>query len=442
MINISNGEQLRERAASTVPRGVSQMTPLVLESGEGSVVVDVDGRSYIDFAGGIGALNVGHRHPRVMARVREQVERLHHVAIGVSQTREYVEVAERLCQVAPGRRAKKAVLLNSGAEAVENAVKIARAATGRAGLIAFDLGFHGRTLLAMSLSGKYHPNKEGFEPFLPVHRLPYPNPYRCPYGVERCTTCPHHWEQALDRLFSEETDPSTVAALIVEPVAGEGGFVVPPPDFLSRLQAACRRYGILLIVDEIQTGFGRTGTLFACEAAAVEPDLMTVGKSLAGGFPLTAVVGRAELMDAPQPGTLGGTYTGNPVACAAALGVLDTFRDEDVLDQARHVGEVLAGTMAQWQRDYEVVGDVRRLGAMAAVEVVRSRATKEPSPGEAKEALHYAHEHGLLLIKAGIHDNVLRTLMPLTIPGDQLLEGLRIFGDALGYVSERRTATG
>ncbi|MFZ0217175.1 MAG: 4-aminobutyrate--2-oxoglutarate transaminase [Candidatus Dormiibacterota bacterium] len=440
MINATRSEQLHERAAVAVPRGVSQMTPLVIESGEGSVVVDADGRSYIDFAGGIGTLNLGHRHPRVMARVREQVERLHHVAIGVSQTPEYIEVAERLCAVAPGSGAKKAVLLNSGAEAVENAVKIARAATGRPGLIAFDLGFHGRTLLTMSLSGKYHPNKEGFGPFVPVHRLPYPNPYRCPYGIEGCGTCPEHWEQALDRLFAEETDPSTVAAVVVEPVAGEGGFVVPPADFLARLHAACRKYGILLVVDEIQTGFGRTGTLFACEAAGVEPDLMTIGKSLADGFPLTAVVGRADLMDAPEPGTMGGTYTGNPVACAAALGVLDTFRDEDILGQARHVGDVVATALREWQGAYEIVGDARRLGAMAAVEIVGDRSTKAPSPAEAKEALHYAHDHGLLLIKAGMHDNVLRTLMPLTIPDDQLREGLRIFGDALGYVTERRTS--
>ncbi|MGH7910112.1 MAG: 4-aminobutyrate--2-oxoglutarate transaminase [Candidatus Dormibacteraceae bacterium] len=442
MISTEQTERLQERAASAVPRGVGQMTPLVIESGEGSLVKDVDGRSYIDFAGGIGALNLGHRHPAVMRRVREQLDRLHHVAIGVSQTREYIEVAERLCQIAPGTGAKKAVLLNSGAEAVENAVKIARAATGRPGLVAFDLGFHGRTLLTMSLSGKYHPNKEGFEPFIPVHRLPYPNPYRCPYGIAGCAACPDHWEQALERLLTEETDPRTIAAVIVEPVAGEGGFVVPPKDFLARLHAACRRHGILLIVDEIQTGFGRTGTLFASESAGVEPDLMTVGKSLAAGFPLTAVIGRADVMDAPEPGTLGGTYTGNPVACAAALGVLDTFRDEDILGRARHVGDVLGEALRQWRSEYEIVGDSRRLGAMGAVEIVRDRATREPSPAEAKEALHYAHDHGLLLIKAGAHDNVLRTLMPLTIPDDQLREGLRIFGDALGYVSERRTAIG
>jgi 4-aminobutyrate aminotransferase / (S)-3-amino-2-methylpropionate transaminase / 5-aminovalerate transaminase len=423
-------EDIRRRFEAAVPRGVAQMTPVVVESGEASTVTDVDGRSYIDFAGGIGTLNVGHRHPRVMDRVREQVEKLHHTAIGVGLTPSYVEVAERLCAVAPGNGPTKAMLVNSGAEAVENAVKIARAATGRSGLIAFDHGFHGRTLLTMSLSAKQRPNKIGFGPFVPVHRLPYPNPYR---PGER-------WQDALRGLFERETDPSEVAAVIVEPVAGEGGFIVPPSDFLPELREACDRYGILLIVDEIQTGFGRTGHLFACEQSGVVPDLLCAGKSLAAGFPLAAVVGRAEVMDGPLPGTLGGTYTGNPISCAAALGVFEVFEEEDLLAHARRLGSVLGERLSAWRDRYEPIGHVRSLGAMAALEIVTDRETKEPSQEETKAILDYCHRQGLLLIKSGMYDNVVRMLMPLNIPDDQLAEGLRILEDGLGYVSELRTA--
>jgi 4-aminobutyrate aminotransferase/(S)-3-amino-2-methylpropionate transaminase len=376
-----------------------------------------------------------------MARVREQIEKLHHTAIGVGLTRPYIEVAERLCEVAPGNSAKKTILLNSGAEAVENAVKIARAATGRSGLIAFDQGFHGRTLLTMSLSGKYRPNKIGFGPYVPVYVLPYPNPYRCPYAIPGCPVCPDHWPDALERLFDTQADPSQIAAVVVEPVAGEGGFVVPPSDFLPRLQEACRRHGILLIVDEIQTGFGRTGHMFACDGLGIEPDLLCVGKSLAAGFPLTAVVGSSELMDGPLPGTLGGTYTGNPVACAAALGVFEAFAEEDLLRRARSMGDVLGERLGVWKNDYELIGDVRRIGAMAALELVKNRQTKQPSPEETRAVLGYAHDRGLLLIKAGMYDNVVRTLMPLNIPDDQLVDGLRILGDALGYVSELRSGS-
>lgn len=410
------------------------MTKVVVDSAEGSYVVDADGKRYIDFAGGIGTLNVGHRHPLLMQRIREQLERLHHVAIGVSVTEPYVAVAEKLCAIAPIKGAKKAILLNSGAEAVENAVKIARGSTGRPAIVCFEGAFHGRTLMTMTLSSKANPYKTGFGPLAPaVYRVPFAYCYRT--EGDNPTNCRIDHPAALERLFSVEIDPKEVAAVIVEPVQGEGGFVVPPANFLRAIEAMCRRHGVLLIADEIQTGFGRTGKMFASEVFGIEPDLMCVGKSLAGGMPLSGVVGRAEVMDGPPPGSLGGTYGGNPVACAAALGVFEIFEREDILGNATRIGTKVRERFEAWKDRYDSIGDVRVLGAMGGLELVTNRTTREPAKNTAQSVLEWCHENGLLLIKAGMWDNVVRVLMPLTISSGALEEGLEILEGAFNHIA-------
>lgn len=430
----SRTAQLLDRRKKAIPRGVGHMTKIVADHAEGSYLVDVDGRRFIDFSGGIGTLNIGHRHPAVMTRIREQLDKLHHVAIGVALTEPYIEVAERLLPLVPIRGDKKAILLNSGAEAVENAIKIARAYTKRRGIVCFEGAFHGRTLMTMTLSSKANPYKTGFGSFAPdVYRVPYAYCYRCSHA-DTPDRCPLHAAEPLQRLFSVEVDPSEVAAVIVEPVQGEGGFVVPPPEFLRAVQSICRSHGVLLIADEIQTGFGRTGKMFACESVGIEPDLLCIGKSLADGLPLSAVVGRAEVMDGPIPGSLGGTYTGNPISCAAALGVLDAFETEGILDSAQRLGNAIRAHFSALQQKYALIGDVRTLGAMGAIELVRSRKGREPAKDETQAVLEYCHAHGLLLIKAGMWDNVIRVLMPLNIPDKALEDGFKILDNALANV--------
>jgi 4-aminobutyrate aminotransferase/(S)-3-amino-2-methylpropionate transaminase len=357
-----------------------------------------------------------------------------------------VRLARRLAEITPGTHAKKTLLVNSGAEAVENAVKIARAATGRPAIIAFDNSFHGRTNMALTLTGKVSPYRAGFAPFaLDIHHIPYPYCYRCEHRAAHDEDaggagCCHEWRTALERAFLTRVSANQVAAVIVEPVQGEGGFVVPPPDFLPELREVCSRHGILLIADEVQTGFGRTGRMFACEHAGVEPDLMLIAKSLAAGLPLAAVVGRAELMDAPAPGGLGGTYGGNPVACAAALAVIDAFEREDLVARAQRLGEMALARMREWQSRFALIGDVRGLGAMVAIELVRDRTTREPAVAETAAVLVRARERGLLLIKAGLFDNVIRLLMPLVTSDEQMVRGLDILGDVLADVSEHPPA--
>jgi 4-aminobutyrate aminotransferase / (S)-3-amino-2-methylpropionate transaminase / 5-aminovalerate transaminase len=417
--------RLRERY---VPRGVSTAHPLVADRAEGSEIWDTDGRRYIDFVGGIGVMNVGHNHPRVMAAVREQLDRATHTAFQVVMYESYLKLAQRLSELTPGDGPKKAIFFSTGAEAVENAVKIARAHTGRPAVISFRGSFHGRTLLALSLTGSVQPYKQNFGPYATeVYQTPFPYEYR-------------GWSSAaalavLDDLFASEVPADRVAAIIVEPVLGEGGFVPAPREFLQGLRAVTEKHGIVLIVDEIQTGFGRTGKFFAIEHSGIEPDLMTVAKSLAAGFPLSGVVGKAEIMDAPAPGGLGGTYAGNPVACAAGLAVLDVMRDERLPERAARIGSVIEERMRSWANEHEIVGDVRVMGAMAGMELVRNRKTKEPADKETARVLSVAREKGLILLRSGIHHNVIRTLMPLTIPDEQLDEGLDILGAALSEVA-------
>ncbi len=418
-------EELRRRY---IPRGITTAHPLVVDRAKGAELWDVAGRRYIDFAGGIGVLNVGHGHPHVMEAVRAQLDRVTHTSFQVVMYESYLRLAERLCALAPGDGPKKAIFFSTGAEAVENAVKIARAHTGRPAVISFNGSFHGRTLLALSLTGSVVPYKQNFGPYAPeIYQVPFPYEYRG-WSTEKALA-------SLDELFESAVAPQRVAAIIIEPVLGEGGFVPAPAAFMHELRALTERHGILLIADEIQSGFGRTGKFFAIEHSGVTPDLVTVAKSLAAGFPLSGVVGRAEVMDAPAPGGLGGTYGGNPVACAAGLAVLDVMRDERLPERAARIGSVVEERMRSWASEHELVGDVRVMGAMAGLELVRDRKTKTPADTETAQILALARERGLILLRAGIHHNVIRTLMPLTIPDDQLDEGLDIIGSALADVA-------
>ncbi len=413
-----------------LPRAMVPAHPLLVERAQGSTVWDGAGREFIDFTGGIGVLNVGHGHPAVVAAAHRQLDLLIHTSFQVAAYRPYLDVVERLCRLAPGPHPKKALLLNSGAEAVENAVKIARLYTGRPAVVAFSGAFHGRTLLTMSLTGTERPYKEGFGPFVgEVYRSPYPYEYRGWDGARALG--------ALEALLDGEVAPETVAAVVIEPVLGEGGFVPAPFDFLRGLRAICDRHGIVLVVDEVQSGMGRTGRLFAIEHSGVEPDLMTVAKSLAGGLPLSAVVGRAEIMDAPGPGSLGGTFGGNPVACAAALAVLDLVEDGQLLERAGVLASILEERLGEWGRRYRLVGDVRQLGAMAGVELVLDRDSKEPATDETAAILAGCREEGLLVLRAGPAHNVLRALMPLTIDEEPLLRGLDVLEGQLRRAEER-----
>ena len=416
---------LRERY---IPRGVTTAHPLAVDRAKGSEVWDTEGHRYIDFVGGIGVQNVGHNHPRVVEAMHAQIDRTTHTAFQVIVYESYLRLAQRLSDLAPGSGPKKAIFFSTGAEAVENAVKIARAHTGRPAVISFRGGFHGRTLLALTLTGSVQPYKQNFGPYAAeVYQAPFPYEYRG-WSSERALA-------SLEEVLASDVSPQRVAAIIIEPVLGEGGFVPAPRDFLQGLRALADKHGILLIVDEIQTGFGRTGKFFAIEHSGIQPDLITVAKSIAAGLPLSGVIGRAEVMDAPAPGGLGGTYAGNPVACAAGLAVLDVMRDERLPERAARIGSILEERMESWASEYELVGDVRVMGAMAGLELVRNRGTKEPADAETARIITQARENGLLLLRSGVHHNVIRTLMPLSIPDDQLTEGLDILGSALAGVA-------
>jgi 4-aminobutyrate aminotransferase / (S)-3-amino-2-methylpropionate transaminase / 5-aminovalerate transaminase len=416
---------LAELRSKYIPRGITTGHPITADHAKGAELWDVSGKRYIDFAGGIGVMNVGHAHPRVMKAVHEQLDRATHTSFQVVQYESYLRLAQRLCEVAPITGDKKAIFFSTGAEAIENAVKIARAATGRQAVISFRGAFHGRTLLTLSLTGSVQPYKQNFGPYAPeIYQTPFPYEYRG-WNTDAAIA-------DLQNLLEAEVSPKRVAAIVIEPVLGEGGFVPAPLDFMRRLRELTKEHGILLIADEIQTGFGRTGRFFGIEHSGVEADLITVAKSLAAGFPLSGVVGRAEVMDAPDPGGLGGTYAGNPIACAAGLAVMDIMRDEKLPERAARIGSVVEERMQSWARDNEMIGDIRAAGAMVGMELVRSRKTKEPADKETAAILKEAREKGLIILRCGVHHNVVRTLMPLTIPDEQLEEGLDILGAALG----------
>jgi 4-aminobutyrate aminotransferase / (S)-3-amino-2-methylpropionate transaminase / 5-aminovalerate transaminase len=433
-------QELMRRRNAAVARAVANVTPVFVAKAEGAVIEDVDGNRMIDFAGGIGCLNTGHRAPRVIEAIRLQLDRFLHTSFNVLPYESYIAVAERLNALTPGRFAKKTLLVNSGAEAVENAVKIARAYTHRPAIIAFEDAFHGRTYMAMALTSKTHPYKAGFEPFPgDVYRVPFAYCYRCSYSL-RYPSCEIHCAQHLEDTFKRVVAAESVAAVIVEPIMGEGGFITPPKEFFPILQKICRQQGILVIADEVQTGFARTGALFASQRLGLEPDLITMAKSLSGGMPLAAVTGRSEIMDTSNPATLGGTFGGNPVACEAALAVLETMELENLSARADQIGDRFRKRAAQWQSRWELVGEVRGLGAMQALELVRNRATREPADEETKQIAQHCYEHGLITITAGSYGNVIRLLVPLVISDAQMDEALDVLESALAAVAEKKGA--
>jgi 4-aminobutyrate aminotransferase / (S)-3-amino-2-methylpropionate transaminase / 5-aminovalerate transaminase len=416
-----------ERKERVVADPLSVYLPIVTDSGQGATLTDIDGNTFVDFAGGVGCLNVGHAHPRVVDAVQEQAARFLHTDFTIVPYEVYVTLAERLLATTPFTGPAKAAFFNAGTEAVENAVKFARAYTKRPAVIAFEGGFHGRTMLSLTLTSKTHPYKAGFGPFAPeIYRVPYPNAYR---GVSADDAL-----AALERTFATQVAAETVAAIVFEPVQGEAGFIVPPREFVTGLRAVCDREGIVLVADEVQSGYGRTGRMFAIEHFGVEPDLITVAKSIAAGLPLSGVLGKAAIMDAPGDNAVGGTYVGNPVAQAAALAVLDVIEDEGLLERAVRIGETVRSRMSAWQQRYPEVDDVRGLGAMLAIELVRDPMTKEPAPELAGRVTEEAARRGVLLLKAGISGNCIRVLCPLVISDAELEEGLGAWDEALEAV--------
>jgi 4-aminobutyrate aminotransferase/(S)-3-amino-2-methylpropionate transaminase len=423
---MDGNERLYERRREAVPQGIANSLAIFCERAKGAEIWDVEGRRYVDFASGISVLNTGHLHPRVQAAAEEQLRRVSHACFQVTPYEGYVALAERLNALVPGPSPKRTLLLTTGAEAVENAVKIARAWTKRSAVIAFAGGFHGRTLLALALTGKVAPYKSGFGPF--------PGEcYHAPFPCEYLGVSVEDSLRALRALFQSDVEPSRVAAMIVEPVLGEGGFYVAPPPFLRALRDLCDEHGIALVVDEIQTGFGRTGRMFAMEHSGIEPDLVTMAKSLAGGFPLSAVTGKAEIMDAPHPGGLGGTYAGSPIACAAALAVLDVIDEEKLLDRAQAIGERIEDRVGRLARErFACIGDLRRLGAMVAMELVRDRETREPDAELTRALVQRAAARGLVILACGMRGNVIRFLVPLTASDAIVDEGLDLLEACLG----------
>jgi 4-aminobutyrate aminotransferase / (S)-3-amino-2-methylpropionate transaminase / 5-aminovalerate transaminase len=419
--------EITERKERVVADPLGLYLPIVIADGRGATVTDVDGNSFVDFTGGVGCLAVGHAHPRVVAAVQEQAARFLHTDFTIVPYEIYVEYAERLTAIAPFSGPVKAAFFNAGTEAVENAVKFARGYTRRPAVIAFEGGFHGRTLLSLTLTSKTHPYKAGLGPFAPeVYRVPFPDEYR---GISARDAL-----DALERALSTQVAAETVAAIVVEAVQGEGGFIVAPQEFMEGLRAICDREGILLAVDEVQTGFGRTGRMFAVEHYGIEPDLITVAKSIAGGLPLSGVLGKAEIMDSLWDNAVGGTYVGNPVALAAAVAVLDVIAEERLVERARRIGDTIRSRMLAWQERFAAIGDVRGIGAMLAVEYVEDRQTKQPAPGIASRVAEEAAIRGLLLLKAGVHSNCNRVLCPLVITDAELEEGLAAWEEALEAV--------
>ena len=419
--------ELFARGAVAIAKPLQVYLPVFAAEARNSTITDVDGNTFIDFAGGVGVINVGHAHPRVVDAIQEQAARFVHTDFTVVPYESYVELSERLGDLAPFTGPTRAAFFNSGAEAVENAVKIAKLATGRQAVIAFDGAFHGRTLLAMTMTSKVQPYKVGMGPFAPeVYRAPFPNAYRGPSAEEALA--------AIERMFSSHIAPSQIAAIVFEPQLGEGGFVPAPAEFVEGIRRICDREGIIMVADEVQTGFGRTGRMFAMEHFDVEADLITVAKSIAAGLPLSGVIGKAEIMDAPHVGAIGGTFIGNPIALAAALAVLDVFAEEELVARANTIGDTMRERMTAWQGRWKQIGDVRGLGAMLAIELVHDPGTKKPAADLAAAVIDAALERGLILLKAGIMGNCIRVLCPLTIEDAVLDEALGAWEQALEHV--------
>lgn len=418
---VQTNEALQTLRTEVISAGVSSLTPIHTASARGAMIRDVEGREYIDFGGGIGVMNIGHSHPKVVSAIKAQAEKFTHTCFMVSPYEPAIKLADRLCRLTPGAFPKKAAFVNSGAEAVENAVKIARCFTKRPAVIVFENAYHGRTLLAMTMTSKVKPYKLGFGPFAPeIYRMPFGDAV----GPEK-----------LKDVFIKQVNPEAVACVVAEPVQGEGGFIAPPPGYFQELAAICRENGILFVADEVQSGMGRTGKMFAIEHWGVEPDLVIVAKSLAAGMPLAGVVGRREIMDSVHPWGLGGTYGGNPVACAAALAVLDVFEEEDMLAKAQSLGKKLSQRFEAYQKKYPIVGSIRGLGAMLGLELVKGT-RREPAADEAKKLAAFCLERGLIILTCGSYGNVVRVLAPFVITDEQLEKGLSILEAGLAEISK------
>ena len=423
--------ELHKRREQAVPRGLSHATPVYVSKADGALIEDVDGNVFLDLAGGIGCLNVGHRHAAVTSAIHQQVDRFLHTCAQVTPYEDYIALAEMMNRITPGDFAKKTLFVNTGAEAVENAVKIARAYTKRPSIVCFEDAFHGRTLLGLALTSKTLPYKASFGPFpSDIYRIPYAYCFRCAYGKTYPDCEIHCASQAFDEFFRRHVAPESIAAIIVEPVLGEGGFVVPPQEFFTELRAVCDQHGIVLIADEVQTGFARTGAMFACQRFGLVPDILITAKSLGGGLPLAAVTGKAEVMDAAGPGGLGGTFAGNPVSCAAGLAVIDVIEKDNLCDRAEQLGERFMQRARDWQQRWPIIGEVRGLGGMCAIELVRP-GTRTPAADETNKITRYCYQHGVVALSAGSFGNVIRILMPLVITDTQFGEALDILQAAI-----------
>lgn len=428
--------QYKNLKEENVCRGVSNLVPFLIKEGDGALVKDLDGNVFIDFSSGISTLNTGHCHPEVVEVIKKQAEKFTHTCFMVVMYESYIKLAQKLNKLAPGNFPKKTAFFNSGAEAVENAVKIARRFTKKNAIVSLENAYHGRTLLTMTLTSKVRPYKYGYGPFAPeIYKMPSPYCYRCRFGLTY-PSCDLDCARYLEKFLITECPAENIAAIIVEPVQGEGGFIVPPPEYLKALRKLCDKHGILLIADEIQTAFGRTGKLFAIEHSGIAADLITIGKSIAAGIPLSGVIGRADIMDAPDPGEIGGTYSGNPIACEVGLKILEIMDKENLYGKSAEIGKKIEGRLKEMQKKYDLIGDVRSQGAMVAMELVKNPKTKEPAPDEVKDVLVECYRNGLIALSAGIFNNVIRLLVPLIITNDQLETGLNILEKAISKVNQ------
>lgn len=429
-------QELTELRNKHVPRGPFNTSPAFIDKAEGAIVTDVDGNQIIDLAGAIGSLNVGHSPARVVEAIKAQLDKFIHPGFNVLMYESYIRLAEKLNDITPGNFEKKTFFLNSGAEAVENAVKIARKYTGRRGIVSFDRGYHGRTLLTMSLTSKVKPYKNGFGPLASeTYKLRYPYYYRKPEGMTDEVLDDYLLKQ-IDDFFIGEVPQEDIAAFILEPVQGEGGFIIPSVRFMKGIKQICEKYGILLIADEVQTGFGRTGKMFACEHFDLEPDLITMSKSIAAGIPISAVTGRAEIMDAPAPGEIGGTYGGSPLGCVAALEVIKMIEEEGLIESANKIGNTITNKFQEMKQKYSAIGDIRSLGAMCAIELVKDQSTKEPDKELTGKIIAECNKRGVIILSAGIYGNVIRILSPLVIKDFQLEEALTVIDDVFAELTK------
>jgi len=430
-----NAKKLLKMRDQYIPAGVYYTIPTFIERGEGAVVEDVDGNIFLDFAAGIAVLNIGYSHPEVVEAVKKQADKFFHSSINVILYESYIKLAKEISEMCPGDFPKKTIFVNSGAEAVENAIKIARKYTKKTDIICFEGAFHGRTSLTMSLTSKVKPYSFGFGPFAPgIHKIPYANCYRCAYGLER-KTCNLRCAERLEEIFTSVVASENVAAIILEPIQGESGFIIPPNEFITKIKDICNKYNILLIADEIQTGFCRTGKMLACEYWSIIPDIITMAKSLSAGIPLSAVTGREEIMQSAHVGGLGGTFSGNPLACTAGLKVIEIMKRDNFSGKANIIGKLILNRLEKLKSKYSLIGDVRGRGAMVAFELVKNRKTKIPAVEETNALIKEAYKQGLILISAGLYGNVVRLLVPLVIGEEQLQSGLDIIENSLSKIS-------